>query len=92
MGISPIGDKGAKMKCPGYARNSSAPPSLCDGDTLRGTCHARHMRVCGGPVLMGGLMVRCGCIRVFSVVADFAGWASTKRFLLLMMAKRRVWA
>jgi len=42
------------------------PPSLCDGCALRGACRARPMRVCGGPMLMGGMLMRWGWDRVCS--------------------------
>ena len=41
-------------------------PSLCDGCALRGACRARPMSVCGGPLLLGGLMMRRGRVRVCS--------------------------
>ena len=59
-----VGGRGVKANCPECPRNYPAPPSLCDGGALRGVCRARPMRVCGGPLLMGGMMVRWGCIRV----------------------------
>ena len=40
--------------------------SLCDDRALRGACRARPISVCGGPLLMGGLVMRCGRDRVCS--------------------------
>jgi hypothetical protein len=35
------------------------PPCLRDGCAIRGACRARPMSVYGGPLLMGGQMMRC---------------------------------
>jgi len=40
------------------------PPSLRDGCALWGACRARLVSVCGGPLPMGGLMMRWGWGRV----------------------------
>jgi hypothetical protein len=36
------------------------PPSLRDGFALQGACRARLVSLCGGPLLMGGVMMRWG--------------------------------
>jgi hypothetical protein len=43
------------------------PLSLRNSCALRGACRARPMSVGGGPLLMGGLMMRWGWERVCSV-------------------------
>ncbi len=48
------------------------PPSLRDGCALRGACRARPMSVCGGPLLMGGLMMRWGWVRVCSATIPYS--------------------
>ncbi len=52
----------------------------------------RVLWVCvASPLLMGG-GEHWGCIRVRSGVSNSAGRASSKRFLFLIMPKRRDWA
>jgi len=67
---------------------------LSGARVLRVLCMCVCVCVCAGPLLMGGMMVRWGCIRVCSVVYNSAapGRASTKHTLFLMMPKRREWA
>jgi hypothetical protein len=55
---NPIGARVRRCKVRDVHRDNPAPPSLRDGDALRGACRALPMRVCGGPLPVGGMMVR----------------------------------
>ena len=72
-GVYPVDTTYVTLPIHEVHRDIPAPPSLRYGGDFRGACRARSMSVCGAPPLMGGLMVRWGCIRVRSVVSNSAG-------------------
>ena len=57
------GDIAGKCLC-----DFPVPPSLRNGCALRNACRARPMSVCGGHLLMGGMMMRWGWDRVCSAI------------------------
>jgi hypothetical protein len=54
---SPIGVGVRRSKVQDVHRDNPAPPSLRDSGALWGACRASPLRVCGSPLLIGGLMV-----------------------------------
>ena len=61
----------------------------CNGGALRDSRNADRLCVGGYPMLCGNVCVHRGCDRVCSVACMAPSSASIKRFLLLIMPKRR---